>query len=140
MRRTICLGGIDEALFEENEKYIDAIFPNDHDWMVYAQYAAGMFSTSLYCERIYISKVVLHLELVWATSCLEGLSQPYFAMGDNLSKAVGNHGADLTKPRMNQLVKNTLFEFYEEREAFELHFEKTHDILDEIERARRATY
>ena len=51
LQRTICLSGIDEALFEANEKYIDAIFPNDHDWMVYAQYAVVMFPTSLYFER-----------------------------------------------------------------------------------------
>ena len=73
-------------------------------------------------------------------SCLESFSRPYFSMGDNLSKAVGNLGADLTNPRMNQLVKKTMFEFDEEHEAFESHFEKTHYMLDEIERERRATY
>ena len=58
-------------------------------------------------------------------SCLEGLSCPYFAMGENLSKAVGNCGANLTNPRMNQLVKKTVFEFDEEHEQFEAHFETT---------------
>ena len=41
---------------------------------------------------------------------------------------------------MNQLVKKTMFEFDEEYEYFVSHFKKTHDMLDEIERARRATY
>ena len=121
--RTICLGGVDVSLFEANEKDIDAIFPNDHDWMVYSQYSAVIFPTSLYCERIQSSKVVFHLGLVGAMSCLESFSRPYFSMGDNLSKAVGNLGADLTNPRMNQLVKKTMFEFDEEHEAFESHFE-----------------
>ena len=140
MRRTICLSGIDEALFEANEKYIDAIFPNDHDWMVYAQYAAVIFPTSIYCYTIQSSKVVLHLELVWYISCLEGLSRPYFAMGKHFSKAVGNGGADLTNPQMNQFVKKTMFEFDEEHEAFDSRFENTHNMLDDIELAQRATY
>ena len=105
MRRTIYLGGIDEALFEANEKDIDASFPNDHDWMVYVQYAAVMFPKSLYCERIQSSKVVFHLELVRAMSCLEGLSRPYFAMGENFSKAVGNRGSDLTNPSNESACK-----------------------------------
>ena len=110
LRRTTCLGGIDEALFEANEKDINAIFSNDHDWIVYAQYAAGMLPTSLYCERNQSSKAVFHLELVWVMSCLEGLSRPYFAMGENLSEAVGNRGANLINPQINQLVKKTVFE------------------------------
>ena len=125
LRRTICPGGINEKLFKANETDIDAILPNDHDWMLYAQYAAGMMPTSLYCERSQSSKVVFHLELIWAMSCLEGLSCPYFTMGENLSKAVGNCGANLTNPRMNQLVKKTVFEFDEEHEQFEAHFETT---------------
>ena len=98
LRRTICLGRIDEALFKANEKDIDAIFPNAHDWMVHAQYTVVMLPTSLYCERIQSSKFIFHLELVWAMSCLDGFSRPYFSMGGNLSKAVGNFGADLTNP------------------------------------------
>ena len=30
-----------------------------------------------------VRNFVFHLELVWALSCLESYSQPYFAMGDN---------------------------------------------------------
>ena len=53
-------------------------------------------------------------------------------MGENLSKAVGNGGADLKSPQMNQFVKKTMFEFDEEHEAFESQFEKTNDTLDGI--------
>ena len=131
---------IDEALFKANEKHIDAIFLNEHDWMVYAQYAAVMLPTSLYCERSQSSKNVFHLELVWAMSCLEFLSRNYFTMGENSSKDVGNRRADLETPRMDQIVKKTMFKSDEEHEAFESHFNKTHDMLDDIECAQRATY
>ena len=94
----------------------------------------------IYYERRQISKVVFHFELVRDKSCLDGFSWPNFEMCKNLSKAFGNRRSDLKNPRMNHLVKKTMFEFDEEHEAFELHFENIYDILDEIERARRATY
>ena len=61
-------------------------------------------------------------------------------MGENLYKAVGNRVSDLTNPRMNQLVKKIMFEFDEDHEAFESYFDNTHDMLDEIQRARFSTY
>ena len=99
-----------------------------------------MLPKSLFCERSHSSKVVFHLDLVWAMSCLEYFSRTYFEMVENLSKDVGNHGDDLKNPQMNHFVKKTMFEFDEKHEAFESHFKNTHNMLDEIERARRATY
>ena len=36
---------------------------------------------------------------------------PFFPMHENLSHVIGSRGADLTKPRLSQLVKNSDIEF-----------------------------
>ena len=140
MRKTVCLSGINDKLFKDHEKEIDAFLPCGHDRMLYSQYFEGMASPSLYNERSQSAKVIFYLELVWAKSCMQLLSCPYFTMGKNLSKAVGNRGANLTTPRPNQLVKVSSFNFNTANELIPSMLAKMHDMLDEVERAWHATY
>lgn len=59
-------------------------------------------------------------------------------MHENISQVIGSCGADLTKPRLNQLVKNSDIEF-EDDDYKEKKFE-IHEMVPEVQVARRAAW
>ena len=63
---------------------------------------------------------------------------PFFPMHENLSHVIGSRGADLTKPRLNQLVKNSDIEF--EDDDYEKKYVKIHEMVPEVQVARRAAW
>ena len=104
LKQTVCENGIDHDLFLEHEDDLEVILPTEDDWDMWAQYAGGMFCVKQYSTSSQSAQVVFHMELFWGRSCLEQLGAPFFKMAENLSKAVGARGSDLTQPRLNQLV------------------------------------
>ena len=103
--------GIDSEIYAENVNDLSEVIPTEHDWSIWSQYASGMMCVTILCDRYQTAQVSFHMELFYAKACLESLAANFFPMHKNRSQVIGSCGADLTKPRLNQLVKNSDIEF-----------------------------
>jgi len=130
--------GIDSELYAENVNDLSEVIPTEHDWSIWSQYASGMMCVTILCDRYQTAQVSFHMELFYAKACLESLAANFFPMHENLSQVIGSRGADLTKPRLNQLVKNSDIEF--EDDDYEKKYVKTHEMVPEVQVARRAAW
>ena len=118
-------------LFCSHSENPDKILPISDNWVLWAQYTAGMICMKQYSERSQRAQVLFHLELWWIKVYLEQLNVPFFLVADNRLIAIGDWGKYLTKLGFNHLVKKEGFNFRDD--SFEDDYELVNQISDNIE-------